>query len=131
MPALHQPQLVNAVAHLAATLIFAIFLLLLINDRTGARVGANWLSLAAAWLAFAWNLGSLAVLMIPPDHTLWVDGMVALSFSALSLLPAVLLHHCLKDEKTPALIVTGYFTSCVAVGLHVFELWRPGAAFHQ
>src|SRR5262249_7759628 len=131
MPSLHQPQLINAVAHLAATLIFAIFLLLLVKDRTAARAGANWLSLAAAGLAFLWNLGSLAVLVIPPGLTVAIDVMVAVSFSALSLLPAVLLPPCLPDARRPALLFSGYLTSAVAVGLHVFELPRPGAALHQ
>jgi two-component system LytT family sensor kinase len=131
MLTLHQPQLVNALAHFAATVIFAIFLLLLFRDRAGSRIGANWLSLAAASLAFIWNLGSVAVLIVPPRFGRTEDVLVAISFAALSLLPAVLLHHCLKDAQMRPLIVAGYVTSAFAVGLHLFELFRAGVTLHQ
>jgi signal transduction histidine kinase len=124
-------QVVNALAHFGAALIFGIFLILLVKDRASARVGANWLSLAAAWLAFAWNLGSLVALIVPSRSASPTAALVALNFCALSLLPAVLLHLCLWESGMRSLIATGYLTSTLAVGLHLLELLRPDLALHQ
>jgi hypothetical protein len=131
MPTLHQPQVVNAVAHFGAALIFGIFLILLVKDRASARTGASWLSLAAAGLAFAWNLGSLVALVVPPRNASAVEVLTALNFCTLSLLPAVLLQLCLQESGMRTLVVTGYVTGVLAVGLHLMELLRPDLAVHQ
>ena len=131
MPTLHQPQVVNAVAHFAAALIFGIFLFLLLRDRARTRVGANWMSLAAAGLAFAWNLGSLAAVVVPPGNQTAANILLVVNFSALSMLPAVLLHLCLRDTGMRPLIAAGYLTGGLALALHAFEPARPVWALHR
>lgn len=82
----HEPLLVNTLGHSAGTLIFAIFLYLLLRDRAGARLRGSRLTMSAAALACLWNFASLLVIAWPSDL------LVTISSSALSLLPAVLLH---------------------------------------
>ena len=115
----HEPVLVNLLGHSAGALVFGIFLVLLIRDK------ASRLSMAAAGLAFLWNFGSLLVLAGADS-----DWMMALSTSALSMLPAVLLHVSLKplaDARVSAgrwtrwLVAAGYSLSTVAVVLHCSE----------
>jgi len=71
--------------------------------------------------ALVWNLGSLLVLAWPGMPAGARDLVIALSFSVLSLLPAVLLHLSLKDGQ-PALVAVGYLLGGVAVGMHFWEV---------
>jgi len=130
MPGLDQPLLINILGHAAGALIFAIFLFLLFSGRgwSGPR-GRNLCGLAAA-LSLAWNLGSLAVLVQPGMPAAVLIPVVALSFSVLSLLPAVLLHISLEDSQR-GLVICGYSLSGVAVVAHFLELAGHGPALHQ
>src|SRR5690349_6938023 len=56
--------------------------------------------------------------------------VVAVSFSVLSLLPAVLLHLSVKSSWPP-LIVGGYLLSAVAVVMHFREIQGNGPQLHQ
>src|SRR5271157_2651508 len=130
MPGLDQPLLINILGHPAGALIFAIFLALLFSGRgwSGSR-GRNLSALAAA-LSLVWNLGSLAALVRPGMPPAVLSLVVAVSFSVLSLLPAVLLHISLKDSQ-PALVVCGYVLSGLAVAMHFLEIAGNGASLHQ
>ena len=130
MPSLDQPLLINILGHAAGALIFAIFLCLLFSGRgwSGPR-GRNLAGLAGA-LSLVWNLGSLAALVRPGMPPAVLNLVVAVSFSALSLLPAVLLHISLGDSQ-PGLVVCGYSLSGVAVVAHFLELAGHGASLHQ
>ncbi|HMD70001.1 MAG TPA: histidine kinase [Bryobacteraceae bacterium] len=130
MPGLDQPLLINILGHAAGALIFAIFLALLFSGRgwSGSR-GRNLSALAAA-LSLVWNLGSLAALVRPGMPPAVLSLVVAVSFSVLSLLPAVLLHISLKDSQ-PALVVCGYVLSGLAVAMHFLEIAGNGASLHQ
>jgi hypothetical protein len=119
----HEPLLVNTLGHSAGTLIFATFLYLLMKDRAGARLRGSRLTLAAAVLALLWNIGSLMVLAVPSD------ALVTLSSSALSLLPAVLLHLSL-GEKYPAIRWTGYLLSASTIVIHATEPWFNAFEHH-
>ena len=77
-----------------------------------------------------WNLGSLVVLTWPTLPPRILDVVVAISFSVLSLLPAVLLHVSL-DGKWRSLLVSGYLLSSTAVFMHFLEIRSNGAALHQ
>jgi two-component system LytT family sensor kinase len=130
MPGFNEPLLINIVGHAAGALIFAIFLGLLFSGRgwSGAR-GRN-LSGLAAGLSLIWNLGSLMVLIFPGWPVPALSLVIAISFSVLSLLPAVLLHLWLEDGRRP-LVFSGYVLSLVAVGMHFWEIRGNGAALHQ
>lgn len=119
----HEPLLVNTLGHSAGTLIFATFLYLLLRDRAGARLRGSRLTLCAATLALLWNLASLMVLAVPSEV------LVTISSSALSLLPAVLLHLSL-GEKHPAIRWSGYFLSAVTIVIHATEPWFDAFEHH-
>src|ERR1700680_485472 len=58
---IHEPQFVNILGHAAGTIIFGIFVYLLLLDRAENRLRGCWLSVADARLACLWNVGSLVV----------------------------------------------------------------------
>jgi hypothetical protein len=64
------------------------------DERAGVRI------LAGA-LALLWNMGSLVALRAGPRGGNTPDIIVAAGFSALSLLPAVLLHISLYPDNRP------------------------------
>ena len=112
--------LVNALGHLAGVLLFGIFLVLLLQDR------AAWKSICAAALALAWNLASLIVLGADAPSS-WV---VAIGFSVLSLLPAVLFDLCLA-ERGGALVRIGYALAGLSIAPHIIEVFRPDTDLHR
>jgi two-component system, LytTR family, sensor kinase len=130
MNSLHELQLVNTLGHSAGAIIFGIFLYLLLSDRAGTRLRGSWLSVAAASLAFLWNIGSLAVLVMPAHHPVETGSVVFFSFSVLSLLPAVLLHLSLTDGFD-SLVAMGYGLSAAAIGIHLWELLHPDAGYQR
>jgi hypothetical protein len=127
---MNESLLVNTLGHSAGVLIFGIFLYLLIQDRAARRLPGSTKSMLAAALALAWNLASLLVLGANRPGSLFTNLMVAIGFSVLSLLPAVLFDLCLRNRYRP-LTTTGYALSAVAIALHVAELFREGAAYHR
>jgi two-component system LytT family sensor kinase len=130
MPGLTQPLLINVLGHTAGALIFAIFLFLLYSGRGWSGPRGRYLSGLAAGLSLAWNVGSLVVLAWPGLPPRALNLVVAISFSVLSLLPAVLLHVSLKDSR-PVLVGAGYLLSAVAIGMHFWEIAGNGEALHQ
>ena len=125
-----QPLLINVLGHAAGALIFAIFLFLLYSGRGWSGPRGRHLPGLAAALSLVWNAGSLVVLAWPglPPRVLGV--VVAATFSALSLLPAVLLHVSLEGSR-PVLVRAGYLLSAVAIGMHFREIAGNGEALHQ
>jgi hypothetical protein len=130
VPGIDQPLLINILGHAAGALIFAIFLTLLASGRGWSALTGRYLSGLAALLAFGWNVGSLVALVIPGLQPRALDLVAAVSFSLLSLLPAVLLHLSLENSQ-PALVISGYGLSAIAAVMHFWELLGNGAALHQ
>lgn len=112
--------LVNALGHLAGVLLFGIFLVLLLQDRAAGK------SIGAAALALAWNLASLIVLGSDTPSE-WV---VAVGFSVLSLLPAVLFDLCLA-ERGGILVRLGYALAGLSIAPHIVEVFRPDTDLHR
>ena len=98
MPNTHEPVLVNIIGHSAGAIIFGIFLYLLLRDRSAARLRGSWRTLAAATLALLWNLGSLAALIVSTRTDAEPQLLLAVAFSILSVLPAVLLDLSLANR---------------------------------
>ncbi len=121
----HGSSLLNMAGHCAGAIVFGIFLFLLARDRSGIRLSGSRLTLAAAALAFAWNLGALALIAMSPAHPRAIALIEMLSFSSLSLLAPVLLH--LSLDHRCRLAVAGYVTGAAAAALHMAEvvLARP------
>jgi hypothetical protein len=130
MIGINQPLLINILGHASGALIFAIFLCLLFSGRGWSGARGRYLSGLAAALSLLWNLGSLIGLVWPGLPAGVLGLVVAISFSALSLLPAVLLHVSLGDSQ-PAVVACGYVLSAIAVGMHFWEIAGNGAALHQ
>src|SRR5882672_9946993 len=97
MPGFTEPLLINTLGHAAGALIFGIFLALLFSGRGWSGARGRYLSGLAAVLSLIWNVGSLVVLVFPALPPAVLNVVVAVSFSVLSLLPAVLLHLWLED----------------------------------
>ena len=93
------------------------------------RRPASRLSLAAASLAFLWNFASLAVLACREFGWPGAEFSVAVSTSALSLLPAVLLNLAL-GPRFGWIIRLGYLLGASAVLMHALENFVPGMS-HQ
>lgn len=123
-------MLVNTIGHSAGCLIFGIFLYLFLRDVRGARLGRSILPAIAAVLALLWNVGSLVVLATVAAGGEGESWAAALSFSVLSLLPAVLLQMSLRG-RIPTISALGYALSTAAVALHVAELFVPGLRLHE
>src|SRR3954471_13537194 len=125
-----QPPLINILGHTAGAVLFGIFLALLFSRRGWSGARGRRLSGFAAALSLGWNLGSLAVLVWPGMPDAWQGWLVAVSFSLLSVLPAVLLHISLED-RLPAVALCGYGLSGVAVTMHFWEVREHSPTLHQ
>ena len=130
MLSFNQPLLINVLGHAGGALIFAIFLTLLFSGRGWSGLRGRYLSGLAAVLSLVWNLGSLVVLVRPNLPAVWLNLVIAVSFSVLSLLPAVLLHVSIGTSRS-ALVACGYVLSAIAVAMHFWEFHGNGPALHQ
>ncbi len=130
MNTVNESLLVNTLGHSAGVLLFGIFLVLLLQDRTARRLPGGLKSMFAAALALAWNLSSLIVLGAGDPDTLLVRWTIAIGFTVLSLLPAVLFDLCLEGRYRP-LVLAGYALSALSTIPHVLEVFRADAEFHR
>jgi two-component system LytT family sensor kinase len=126
----NESLLVNTLGHSAGVLIFGIFLVLLLQDRAARRLRGGVKSILAAVLALVWNVASLIVLGDPSTDSLFIRITIAIGFSVLSLLPAVLFDLCLERRYRP-LVRTGYALSTLATVLHIAELFRANSSYHR
>jgi uncharacterized membrane protein len=130
----NESLLVNTLGHSAGVLIFGIFLVLLLRDRAARRLRGGVKSILAAVLALVWNLASLIVLGASSPDALPIRITIAIGFSVLSLLPAVLFDLCLERRYRPlvqTLVRSGYALSALATALHIAELFRANASYHR
>jgi signal transduction histidine kinase len=126
----NESLLVNTLGHSAGVLIFGIFLVLLLRDRAARRLRGGVKSMVAALLALVWNVASLIVLGSDSPDTRFIRITIAIGFSVLSLLPAVLLDLCL-ERRYRSLVRAGYVLSGLATILHVAELFRANVSYHR
>ncbi len=127
---LRNPVLINSIGHTAGLLLFGLILYLLVRDWRAHGMRQTRLSLIAAALAFAWNVGSLVALGSAEENSLIIKLLITASFSFLSLLPAVLLHVTLQGRHR-AIITTGYLVSSCAIVLHFSAVFYPLNGLHQ
>ena len=124
------PILINTIGHTAGLLLFAFIITLFLRDRRAHGIRETKLSIVAAALALAWNVGSLVAVGVTDQSTNFMAVVMAAAFSVLSLLPAVLLQIALKGEFA-VITKAGYAVSMLAVLLHVSELFTSGSSPHQ
>ncbi len=125
---LTDPVLINTIGHTAGLLLFGLTIGLLIRDWRSNGVRQTRLSVVAAALALAWNAGSLIAL--GSSNELLIRIVMTLSFSVLSVLPAILLQVALHGRRR-AIVASGYAVSAVAIVLHFAELYSLSLALHQ
>lgn len=126
----HEPLLVNALGHSAGAVIFGIFLFQMLRDRAGAHLRDSRKAVAASALTLAWSLTSLAVIFWNDPALFGVQVLIALSSSAVSMLPAVLLDISLAGAYESIRRV-GYALSTAAVLAHTTELFGQFPDFHR
>ncbi len=119
-----EPLLVNTIGHGVGALIFAFSLYFLLAASSRGRRPASRQTLGAAGLAFLWNFASLMVLACREFSWPGGEAAVAAATSALSLLPAVLLHLAL-GPLFPWIRRAGYALGGLAVFLHAIEQSLP------
>jgi len=126
----NESLLVNTLGHSAGVLIFGIFLFLAIQDRSARQLRGSTKSMLAAALALVWNLASLVALGMGSRTGTLRNLTVAIAFSVLSLLPAVLFDLCLAG-RLRSLAEAGYALSTVAILLHMAELFQENERYHR
>jgi two-component system, LytTR family, sensor kinase len=127
---LRNPVFVNTLGHTSGLLLFAVlvFLLLKSRDRTGSRPQTS--TVLAALIALLWNAGSLIGMAFTQRNGQVPEWLVAINFSLLSLLPAILLSVITK-RRYPWAARLGYVISACAVALHFSELPLPSERLHE
>ena len=110
----HDPILINTIGHTAGVLLFGLIIALLIRDWRTHGMRRIKLSMAAAALALGWNIGSLIALASTHPASRPIELVVTVSFSMLSLLPAVLLQVAVQGRQR-VIVAAGYAVSACAV----------------
>jgi len=126
----HEPLLVNTLGHCAGTLVFTIFLVLLLRDRAGNSLRGSRLTLLAAVLALLWNFASLLVIAWGDPNSDASEWLVAASSTALSLLPAVLLHLSLAG-RFRVIVWAGYALGFATAAMHCSEKFLHLPQLHE
>lgn len=124
------PILGNTLGHCAGVAIFSILLYLFLLDWRRSGRERSRMSACAAALALLWNIGDLVVLAPGFETNLAVHVLHAISFSALSFLPAVLLHIWLQQRYRPVFIF-GYTFSFIAASLHLWAHFTDYGSPHR
>lgn len=122
--------IVNALGHAAGVLVFGNFLFLLLRSSSVRRTNATKLAPTAAALAFIWNLASLSLIVIGEPDTVTGQLLASVAFSALSLLPCVLLNIGLW-ERFPGLVRAGYAVGGLAAAAHAIEVFQDASVYHS
>ena len=127
---IENPVFVNTLGHTAGVFVFGLLIALLLKSGAARANRQKAASLAAAFLALLWNIGSLLGLASLQRDGQVADWLVALNFSVLSLLPAVLFSVLLKRGRL-LLVPLGYGVSLCAVVLHFADLRFQSARLHE
>ena len=127
---IHGPILANTLGHCAGALIFGTLLYLFLLDWYRSRRSRSQLSAIACGLAFTWNFGSIFAIALNGTGSSLAQAIITISFSALTFLPAVLLHISLSAHHR-FLIVSGYVLSATSIVLHVLTSLFAPEGLHQ
>lgn len=124
------PVFLNTLGHASGVFIFGLLIILLLKSRGSLATRQKKASLFASGLAFLWNFGSLVGLAFLQRDGQVADWLVAINFSVLSLLPAVLFSILFANAK-PLLTRLGYAISLCSIVLHFAELKVQPARLHE
>src|SRR4051812_44701510 len=123
-------ELLNLIGLSAGVVLYTVLLVMVVRNAP-KPVGAtpfDPLLLGTAILGLLWNLCALPVYELPK---VGIPGpfpfLVAVGFSALGFLPAVVVHSVLRGRRGGAtrssLITLAYCVSAVAAGMHMRSAW--------
>src|SRR3954466_7023923 len=129
-------ELLNLIGLSAGVVLYTVLLVMVVRNAP-KPVGAtpfDPLLLGTAVLGLLWNLCALPVYELPK---VGIPGpfpfVVAVGFSALGFLPAVVVHSVLRGRRGGAggatrstLIALAYCVSAIAAGLHMQSAWTHG-----
>ena len=124
------PVFLNTVGHILGVVLFGLFTVLLLRSGNAPDSRQRAASVVASCLALAWNVGSLIGLAFLERDGGVEEWLVAINFSALSLLPAVLFAVLLK-RNSRYLIRLGYAVSALSAVLHFWELRPHSGRLHE
>jgi hypothetical protein len=113
-------EVLNLVGFVTGTALYAMLLALVLRGSPRGAEG-NWLPLATAVLGLVWNLGELAAYGLPRlGYFNESIGLWAMSFPALGLLAAVVVHSVARGlPRGTAITVVAYGCSVAASVLHL------------
>src|ERR1051326_7700030 len=130
-------ELLNLVGLSAGVVLYAVLLAMVVRNVPRPLGAARFdpLLLGTAILGLVWNLCALPAYELPK---VGIAGpfpfLVAIGFSALGFLPAVVVHSVLRGKQRGAgriarriLTVAAYLVSTAAAALHVFAAWQGAA----
>src|SRR5579864_4110547 len=115
----HESIVGGTLEHCASIVWCSILLYLLFADRRRSREDHSHLPIYAAALALLWNIGDVAALSSRIETGIAVRVLHAISLSALSVLPAVVLHIWL-GRRCRQICIAGYGLSSFAAGLQIW-----------
>jgi hypothetical protein len=127
--AIHEPLLINTIGHSVGTILFAVFLYLVIRDQPGVPMRTKRLPVIAAALALAWNAASLTVVWMLDASLSGAEFVSAAGLAALSLLPAVLLQLALGGRGR-WISVAAYAMGAAIIGIHLSEFFFSAPELH-
>jgi len=127
---IHGPILANTLGHCAGALIFGTLLYLFLLDWYRSRRSRSRLSAVACGLAFIWNFGSIVAIAFNATGNRFAHIIFTVSFSALTLMPALLLHISLSARHR-LLLFGGYALSAASIILHVLTLLSAPESLHH
>jgi two-component system, LytTR family, sensor kinase len=126
-------ELLNLIGMTAGIALYAMLLVMVVRSSgtRGAPSGVDPLLLATSVLGLVWNVCALPAYELPK---LGISGsfpfLTAAGFSALGLLPAVVVHSVLRGEHEEVrgwlrstMTATAYAISATAAALHVRSMW--------
>jgi len=127
---IHGPILANTLGHCGGALVFGTLLYLFLLDWYRSRRSRSRLSAVACGLAFSWNFGSVVAIGFRASGNGFAQIVFTISLSALTLLPAVLLHISLSARHR-LLLFSGYALSAASIILHVLTSFSASDGLHH
>jgi two-component system LytT family sensor kinase len=119
----------NTLWHCGGLIVFSMLLYVFFLEAKRSKRFSSGLSAGAAVLGLLWNIGDLAILAPGLQQNPAVQVLHAISFSALCLLPAVLLHAWLRQRYAP-LRIGGYLVGLAAAMMHILAHLKRSPSPH-
>jgi two-component system, LytTR family, sensor kinase len=124
------PAFINTLGHASGLVLFGVLTALVLKGWNKGPQRSRRASLIASLVVFLWNGGSLVALGLTQRLGHAPEWLIAINFSVLSILPAILFSVAAKDRE-PVLVRLGYLVGGCSVVLHFAELVFPSSRLHE